>query len=629
MARGSAAPASGPAHTDYGVWMPEQTPPTVHTLVELLRLQADRFGDKIAFSFAPDGKKIIARLSYRELDTRARAVAATLQHQGAAGQRVLVICRPGLDSIVNIFGCLYAGAVAVPVDTPLPRLKLVAPDAQAAFAVATAETRNQLQAVAADVPGMSALRWCATDEFTADPEDWEAPDVGPDTTALIQYTSGSTKSPKGVVVTHDNLMHNLEAIRRAWRGDENAKSVYFLPQQHDMGLIGGVLEMIYVGCSTVLMSPIAFFQRPMLWLEAMSVHRATTTAAPNAAYRMCVQKSTPEQRATLDLSHWITAAVSSEQIHASTMQEFADAFAPAGFRLQAFRPAYGLAEATLLVTGDPGPDVAGVRYVDSTALSENRAVDAPADTAAVALVSCGPPVCGQRVLIADPETRRRLGPNEVGEIWVSGPSVAQGYWERPVENAHSFGGFLDTGEGPFLRTGDLGFVCNDELFVTGRWNDLITIRDSSYYPTNIEPTVQACHPALLAERGAVVAVQPQQGADTRLVVLQEVDHQQQVAESEFAGIIEGIRAAVSAQHGLEAHDVLLVPAMRLPTTSSGKIQRGQCRQQFLDGQLEALAQWHAAAAPAVRAKSPASALAKMIVTGLAQRQQGRIPPPGG
>lgn len=611
--------------------MPEQTTPTARTLVELLQLQADRYGDKVAFSFAPDGKTTTARLTYRELDTKARAIASSLQHQGAAGERVLVICRPGLDSIVSFFGCFYAGAVAVPVDTPLTRLKLVAPDAQAGFAVATSDTRTQLQAVAADVPGMSALRWCATDQITDDPEDWEAPDVDPSTTALIQYTSGSTNSPKGVVVTHDNLMHNLEAIRRAWRGDENAKSVYFLPQQHDMGLIGGVLEMIYVGCSTVLMSPIAFFQRPLLWLEAMSRHRATTTAAPNAAYRMCVKQSTAAQRAALDLSHWSTAAISSEQVQAATMQEFADAFAPAGFRLEAFRPAYGLAEATLLVTGDPGPGVAGARYVDGAALAENQAIDATPDAAAVALVSCGPPVYSQRVVIVDPETRRERGPDEVGEIWVSGPSIAQGYWARPEENAHTFAGFLaDTGEGPFLRTGDLGFLCKGEVFVTGRWSDLITIRDSNYYPTNIEPTVQACHPALLADRGAAFAVRPKSGADNHLVVVQEVDYQQQVPETEFAGILEAIRAAISAQHGVEARDVLLVPGMRLPTTSSGKIQRGQCREQFLNGKLEALAQWHAPAPPVDPPKSAtgAGALARMVVNGLAQRQQlqREIPP---
>ncbi|MCV7386011.1 fatty acyl-AMP ligase [Mycolicibacter longobardus] len=613
--------------------MPEQITPPVHTLVDLLRLQADRYGDKVAFSFAPDGKQITARLTYRELDTKARAIATDLQHQGAAGQRALVICRPGLDSIVSFFGCFYAGAIAVPVDTPLARLKLVAPDAQAPFAVATSDTRTQLQSLAADVPGMSGLRWCATDQVNGDPEDWEVPDVDPSTTALIQYTSGSTKSPKGVVVTHDNLIHNLEAIRRAWRGDENAKSVYFLPQQHDMGLIGGVLEMIYVGCSTVLMSPIVFFQRPMAWLEAMSRYRATTTAAPNAAYRLCVKHSNAAQRAALDLSHWSTAAISSEQIHATTMQEFAEAFAPAGFRLEAFRPAYGLAEATLLVTGDPGPAVAGVRYVDGAALGENRAVDTtPDDAAAVALVSCGPPVYGQRVMIVDPETRRQLGPDEVGEVWVSGPSVAQGYWARPVENAHTFAGFLaDTGEGPFLRTGDLGFLCKDELFVTGRWSDLITLRDSTYYPNNIEPTVQACHPALLADRGAVVAVPSKPGADNHLVVLQEVDYRQQVAETEYAGIMDAIRAAITEQHGIEAHDVLLVPAMRLPTTSSGKIQRGECRRQFLNGALGPVAQWHAPEVPVARAKNPptgASALARILATGLAQRQQPGTPPTG-
>lgn len=602
--------------------MSQQPPSSAPTLTELLRLQAERHRDKVAFRFAPDGKKVVARLTYRQLDAKARAIAANLQQQGAAGQRVLVICRPGLDSIASIFGCFYAGAVAVPVDTPLARLKLVAPDAKADFAVGALDTRTQLQAVTTDVPGMSGLQWCAIDQVSASSADWEPPAVDPSTTALIQYTSGSTRSPKGVVVTHDNLMHNLEAIRRAWRGDENATSVYFLPQQHDMGLIGGVLEMIYVGCSTVLMSPIAFFQRPMLWLEAMARYQATTTAAPNAAYRMCVERSTAEQRAALDLSQWTTAAISSEQVQAATMQQFADAFAVSGFRLAAFRPAYGLAEATLLVSGDSGPHVAGVRYVDSTALGDGRAVDVAPDTTAVALVSCGPPVAGQRVVIVDPETRRQLGPDQVGEIWVSGPSVAQGYWARPEENRQTFAGFLaDTGEGPFLRTGDLGFLCKGEVFVTGRWADLITLRDANYYPNNIEPTVQASHPALLADRGVAFAVQPKPRAEGHLVIAQELDYRQQVAPADYDGIIDAIRSAVGEQHGIEAHDVVLVPAMRLPTTSSGKIQRGECRRQFLDGTLEALARWQAPPVEQPGTAGGGGALARMIVNGLAQRQR--------
>lgn len=617
--------------------MPEQFIPTTPTLVDLLRLQADRYEDKVAFRFAPDGNNVTASLTYRELDAKARAVGAELQRQGAAGQRVLAICRPGLDSIISIFGCFYAGAIAVPVDTPLARLKLVAPDAQATFAVATSTTQNQLQAAAADVPGISALRWCAIDQAVS-PEAWQAPDIDPSTTAMIQYTSGSTKSPKGVVVTHGNLMHNLESIRRAYHGHENETSVYFLPQQHDMGLIGGVLEMIYVGCTTVLMSPIVFFQRPMAWLEAMSRFRANTTAAPNSAYRLCVKQSTPEQRAALDLSHWTTAASSSEPIHASTIQEFADAFAPAGFRIEAFLPCYGLAEATLLVSADTTPEVAGVRYVDSKALSENRTVDVDATTDAVAVVSCGPPVYGQRVVIVDPETRQQRGPDEVGEIWVSGPSVAQGYWARPVENAHSFAGFLsDTGEGPFLRTGDMGFLCQGEVFVTGRWKDLVIIGDSNYFPNNIEPTVQDSHPALLTDRGAVFSVQPKPHADARLVIVQELDYRQQVAESEYPGIIESIRTAVSQQHGLDTQDVLLVPAMRVPTTSSGKIQRGECRRQFLMRRTAPAGAVACSGGATVRssqgtAGAGASTLARMIVSSLAQRrqqQQGTPPPQTG
>ncbi|MEB3019768.1 fatty acyl-AMP ligase [[Mycobacterium] crassicus] len=562
------------------------------TLVELLRRQAERYGDKVVFSFSYNGdEEDRSELTYRELDTRARAIGSTLQQQGAAGQRVLVLVRPGLDFIAGYFGCLYAGAVAVPVHQKMaPRLAVVIPDAQAGFALSTADTQANIKAgVDALVEGR-ALRWCVIeDAVTADPDSWVAPAVDPGSTAMIQYTSGSTTSPKGVVLSHGNLMHNLEVTRRAWNGDDSGVGVYWLPPHHDMGLIGVILEIMYAGASAVLMSPAAFIKRPMRWLEAVSRHRAYITTAPSFAYDKCVERSTPAERAALDLSGLSIAMIGAEPVRASTLAAFADAFAPAGFRLEAFTPVYGLAEATLLVSGQADSAAPGVRHLDRDALGEHRAVDvAPDDPSAAAVVGCGPPQDGQRVVIVDPVTRQSCGTDEIGEIWVAGPSVAQGYWGRPEETAQTFAGYVaDTGEGPFLRTGDLGFLCAGELFVTGRVQDLVSIDGHNYYPNDVEATVQDSHPMLLSGRGAVMATTPVQGAIEQLVVVQEVDP----AATELDGVIDTVRAAITRYHGIEASAVVLVAPLSIPTTSSGKIQRSQCRRQFIDGDLAVLAEW--------------------------------------
>ncbi|MCV7383509.1 fatty acyl-AMP ligase [Mycolicibacter longobardus] len=576
--------------------MPEDNPATARTLVELLRLQADRHRDKVAFIFAPDGAHEKSRLTYAELDRSARAIAAGLQDQGAAGRRVLVVCRPGLDSVAAYFGCLYAGAVAVPVQDRLARLTLLAPDARAGFALADSATQDKIRA---KVDGLTKrpLRWLAPDAPGADPDSWVPPDIDADTTATLQYTSGSTRAPKGVVVTHGNLLANLAAIREAWRGDEQAVTVYWLPQHHDMGLIGGILEMVYVGCTTVLMSPAAFIVRPMQWLEAMSRYRATGTTAPNFAYQLCVERSTPEERAALDLSHWSTAMNGAEPVQASTLRAFAEAFAPAGFRPEAFLPVYGLAEATLLVSGGSDAAAPAVRRIDRNALGEDRVVEVPDaaddDPGVVELVGCGRPRGDQRIVIVDPETRRRRGPDQVGEIWISGPCVAHGYRGKPEDTEQTFGAYLaDTGEGPFLRTGDLGFLRGGEVFITGRCKDLIILRGNNYYPNDIEKTVQGSHRALLSGRGAAFSVAPNPGSGEQLVVVQEVSPAGDPAT--LTEVLEAIKAAIARYHGIGAHALVLVEPGSIPTTSSGKIQRLAARQRFLDGGFAALAEWRTA-----------------------------------
>ncbi len=599
----------------------------IRTLRDLLQHRAKRLQDKVAFSFSRHGEEEdSSRLTYRELDARARKIASSLQQQGATGEHVLVLCPPGLDFIAGFFGCLYAGAIAVPVHPPVRehlvgRVESIIADVKPGFALATAEMQAKIKTTVDALADGRPVRWCVTDgDGTADDVEWAAPDIDASTVAMVQYTSGSTSTPKGVVLTHGNLVHNLEAIRQAWDGDDQAVGVFWLPPFHDMGLIGGLLETLYVAGTSILMPPTAFIKRPMRWLEAISRHRGTITAAPNFAYDMCVELSTPEERAALDLSSWSTAMCGAEPVRTATLQAFAEAFAPAGFRPEAFHPVYGLAEATLLVSGGSDSAVPVVQHIDRVALRENRVVDvAPDHPAAATLVGCGRPRGDQRVIVVDPATRRECRPDEVGEIWVAGPSVARGYWEDPQRSEETFAASLsDTGEGPFLRTGDLGFLQSGELFVTGRCKDLIIIRGSNHYPNDIELTVQNCHPALLPGRGAVFAVTPESGGAEQLVVVQEIDPSR-AGEDEFAEIIATIRTGVTERHEISAHAVVLAQPLQLPTTSSGKIQRTSCRQQFLDGELPVVTAW---SGPSLETE-PAEPTAPAAPAGQAESGQGQ------
>ncbi|WKG05215.1 fatty acyl-AMP ligase [Mycolicibacterium sp. HK-90] len=612
--------------------MHQDTTLAAATLVDLLRQRADTYRDKVAFSFSYNGDdENRTQLTYEELDRKARAIAATLQRLDARGERALVLCRPGLDSIAGFFGCAYAGVVAVPVHERLaPRLSSVVPDAHARFALATAETQGKIKAAIDELAEGRDLQWVRTDEVSGQAESWAAPEIDPDAIAMVQYTSGSTTSPKGVALTHRNLLHNMESIRRVWNGDDTATSVFWLPSHHDMGLIGAILSMLYVGCTTHLMSPAAFVKRPMRWLEAISRHRATFTAAPNFAYDLCVEHSTAEQRAVLDLSSLATAMNGAEPVQAATLENFADAFAPAGFRPEALRPVYGLAEATLLVSG--GSDAARpiVHHIDRTGLQEDRVVDVAAGhPSAVALVSCGRPHDDQQVVIVDPVTHRRCGTDEVGEIWIAGPSVGWGYWSRPDESKETFSAVLpDSSAGPYLRTGDLGFLRSGELFITGRCKDLVVIRGGNYYPNDIERTVQGCHPVLVSGRGAVFAFTPGLESVEQLVVVQEV-HRDRDPAVELTGVAEAIRTAVTERFGVEPNSVALVEHLSIPTTSSGKIQRGRCRRQFLDGEIAPVAHWQVASASDDLAKAreleAAIQIADLVKAEVARQQASQQP----
>ena len=594
----------------------------------MLQRQAERYRDKIAFSFSDTGDGTnSSQLTYRELDSRARSIGAALQDQGAAGERVLVICRSGLEHIAGIFGCLYAGAVAVPLHERLaPRPVSLVPDAQPGFALAAPEmsgkVKTALDALVKLTDGRP-LGWCSTDD--GDPARWTAPDIDGDTTAFLQYTSGSTSTPRGVVLTHRNLLGNVEAIRRMWDGDDQAVGVTWMPQHNNTGLIGAVIHQVYLGCTSHLMSPTAFLERPIRWLEAISRLRATLTVGPYFGYDLCAKSSTAEERAALDLSSLATAIGGAEPISVADLQGFLDTFVPVGLRPEVFRPSYGLAEATLTVSIAPAAPRPTVAYLDRDALGEDRIVETTADDpAGTALLGSGPPLAGQQVVIVDPDTRHECDDDEVGEIWVAGPNVSPGYWGKPVETEETFGGIVaETGEGPFLRTGDMGFLRGGALFVVGRCTDMVTIGAYHHYPNDIEMTVQGCHRALVPGRGAVFAVTPDSGVGEQLVVAHEVNRDR-IGEADLAEIVDAIQTVLATHHHLTVDSVVLVPATALPTTSSNKIQRGRCRDQFLDHSLDTLAEWHAPT-PASGARNTDQARLLEIVRAAAARRQRTSP----
>jgi len=529
------------------------------TLAGLLKARAAESPDREAYVFLADGELETERLTWSELDSRARAVAWALRESVQPGERALLLYPPGLDFVAAFFGCLYAGVVAVPAypprlnDRSQSRLRAIAADATPRAALTTTS-------IAERVPELAAARWIPTDALPAGAPD--LPDPDPDAVAFLQYTSGSTSTPKGVMVTHANLVHNERMIGDAFAMDEDSVVVGWLPLYHDMGLIGNVLQPLHAGARCVLMSPVAFLQRPRRWLEAIHRYRGTTSGGPNFAYELCVRKIPPVEREGLDLSSWRVAFNGAEPVRAHTLEAFAEAFAPRGFRASSFYPCYGLAEATLFVTGgDPGraPRVEGGR------VSNGHAWDA------------------QRIAIVHPETREELPPGSEGEVWIAGPSVAAGYWGNPEATERDFRARLAMGQGPFLRTGDLGILHEGELYVTGRIKDLIILRGRNHYPQDVELTAQRSHPDLRPDSGAAFAVEIE--GEERLVVVQEVERRRRDGLEELAA---AVRRAVAEEHEVQPYEVVLVRTGTVPKTSSGKVQRGACRAQYLAGELTVL-----------------------------------------
>ncbi len=599
-------------------------PPAVPTtLVDLLRQRAECQADDRAYTFLVDGESEEVHLTYAELDRQARVIGAWLQSQDLKGQRALLLYPPGLDFIATFFGCQYAEVVAVPAYPPRmnrapSRLQAIAADAGATVALTTAAVLDRVRPLIDQTSDLKGLRWLSTDGTAhgADQEyerRWQRPQIAGDTLAFLQYTSGSTGTPKGVMLSHSNLLHNSALIAYAFEHSRSSTGVFWLPSYHDMGLVGGILQPLYVGRPNILMSPVAFLQKPFRWLQAISRYRGTTSGGPNFAFDLCVRKITPNQRATLDLSSWTVAFSGAEPVRAETLEQFAETFAPCGFRPEAFYPCYGMAEATLLASGGYKTALPVVRWFDGKSLEADRVVPiAAGESGARALVGCGQTMPEQQMVIADPTQLTRMPAGQVGEVWVSGPSVAQGYWQRTDETEQTFRAYLqDTGEGPFLRTGDLGFTHDGELFVTGRLKDLVIVRGGNHYPQDIETTAAKSHPGVQAGWGAAFTVE--EDSEQKLVIILEVERRQL---AEAAEVIGAVRRDVAREHDLVVDSIVLVRAGSIPKTSSGKIQRRACRDAFLDRSLDVVAEWHRAGSdgPVAAASAPHRGQARLVPT---------------
>jgi len=562
---------------------------SAETIVEILRRRAEERPSDSAFRYLHDASDDPRTLTFEELDARARAIASRLVDEGLQGERALLLYPAGLEFVEAFFACLLAGVVAVPAPPPrgsrnLARLGAIAADASARAALSPRSLLSRYRESSSPHPALSQLHWLATDGQAAGSQ---SPLAGfshpPESLAYLQYTSGSTSEPKGVMIRHSNIMANSEEIRLGFRHSRDSRSLSWLPHYHDMGLVDGILQPIYSGFPAVLMSPASFLQAPARWLQAISRYGITHSGGPNFAYDLCFRRVDPD--ASLDLSTWAVAYNGAEPVRAETLERFADRFSTCGFRRAAFYPAYGLAEATLKVSGGLPGGGPSLLHLSSTALERGRAEDDPAGRR---LVGSGRPGAFTRVVVVEPETGLPVLESQVGEIWVSGPGVALGYWGRDEETERTFGARLPGESGPFLRTGDLGFLRDGEIFVAGRLKDLIIIRGRNLYPQDVEATVEACDAAFRPASGACFSVEV--AGEERLVAVHEIDRRR--AEN-GRRLLAAVRTAIVETHETDPFAIVLVGPAGVPRTSSGKVQRAACRKLFLEGSLPVLAEWRA------------------------------------
>ncbi len=580
---------------------------TNSTIIDVLLDKSTDRPYQTAYTFLADGENESGSITYQELDLQAKAIAVKLLTKVKPGDRALLVYpyTAGLEFIASFLGCLYAGVIAV-TDYPRQHIKSLSQyqdridDCQAAIVLTTREFADRVKGQLVSNPGVAlklkALPWIASDEVEKDlNQQWQMPKISSDTLAFLQYTSGSTGQPKGVMVTHGNVLHNSEVIYKSFAHHPQSKILMWLPMFHDMGLIGGVMQPLYAGLPAVLMSPIALAQNPFLWLQALSKYQITTSGGPNFAYDLLCQKVTDEQRGSLDLSSWEVAFTGAEPVRAKTIEQFAELYAPCGFKKEAFYPCYGMAEATLFITGIDASKSPNVVYLDKTALTQDKVVAiAPEYPNAKAVVSCGHTWLGDEIIIVNPD-KVQCASDEVGEIWAVGSGIGKGYWQREEQTEATFRATLaNNPDKTYLRTGDLGFIQDGELYITGRIKDMMILWGRNHYPQHIEETVESCHPALRPNHGAAFSIDV--NGEEQLVIAHEINRTN-LRKLNAEEVVGAIRLAVGEQNMANVFAVALLKTGSIPKTSSGKIQRRACQSMFLNGSLNTVAQWQQSEIP--------------------------------
>jgi acyl-CoA synthetase (AMP-forming)/AMP-acid ligase II len=540
------------------------------------------------------GFEVRNQWDYSDLYRESAKVGAHLRKIGSIGKRALLVYPQGPDFIAAFLACLSRNVVAVPVPAPetwnllrtMPRLRAVAEDADAAFVLTTRKIFNMASASGNSLWDFEGTPWVVTDELEDGDNDLGAEPIDATAPAYFQYTSGSTSSPSGVVITHQNLMHHLGALHKSC-GYGGGVTITWMPHFHDYGLVQGLLQPLFSGDPCYFMSPLSFLKRPSHWLGAITKYGGTHSQAPNFAYEHCIRRISLEERAGLNLASWKAAGNAAEPINPEVLEKFIETFEPCGFRRAASAPAYGLAEATLLVSStrlNAGPRIL---ELDADAVFDGRVTPVEIGGVGRKVVSCGEPVGDTKVAIVNPENLSKCQGDEIGEIWVSDPAVAAGYWNQPTKSHEIFGAYLkDTEEGPWLRTGDLGFLQNGELFISGRLKDMIIIRGANYAPQDIEWVSQKSHPAVETAESAAFPLTID--GEESLGVVQELNRKDHPSTIEFEEVAAKIREQISLEFEVRAYAVALVRRNTIPKTSSGKIQRRACRAALLDGSLETL-----------------------------------------
>ncbi|HEY5931930.1 MAG TPA: AMP-binding protein, partial [Nitrospira sp.] len=573
--------------------MSKLPPRTIHNLADLFDLRCRHQPEALAYALIRDTLEPERQLTYGQLERRVRSLAGQLVRAARPGTHALLLYPEGLEAVCALWACVCAGLVPVPAPAPdpirlksgLPRLRAIIDDAQVSLVLTT----SRIAALASEfsIPNdLRPINWLATDQDYDSAGPVELPRLTSTALAYLQYTSGSTAAPRGVMISQGNVLAHCRALSLAGDVSAGSRSLCWLPYFHDYGLLHGLLAPFYAGIPAYLMSPITFLRRPLRWLDAVARFGITHSGGPNFAYEACLRAVRQQQEWRADLSTWRVASCGAEPIHPETVEQFISAFGPHGFQRRSFSPAYGLAEATLVVTMKRPDAEPSFLHVDADALADAIVKESPvSERGTRTLVGCGETLEETRVRIVNPTTHAECPPGVVGEVWVAGAGIGAGYWGKPDDTDATFHATLaGSGEGPYVRTGDLGFLHRGELFLTGRLKDLIIVRGRNYYPHDLEWAAQQAHPGLRRGYGAAFAVEGQTGE--RVVLVHEIE--QQGPDSDLTEIVRGIRRAVADAYELELHSVVLLKSGTIPRTSSGKIQRGACRAAFESGLLAAV-----------------------------------------